>query len=100
MPEKSWKVCERRIAKFFGGQRNPLSGRNSKHTAGDVIHDDLFVEVKQRKKHAVIGVWDKAKKLADKEGKIPVVCLAERNRPGFWVMVHSSDLEGVCEATQ
>ena len=37
--------------------------------------------------------WDETKKLAIKEGKTPVVALCEKERPGFWVMVHSSDLE-------
>ena len=40
--------------------------------------------------------WSKAssiKKLAKIEGKTPVIALCEKNRPGFWVMVHSSDLE-------
>ena len=46
-----------------------------------------------KKKHSVISLWDEAKKLALKEGKIPVVALCEKERPGFWVMVHSSDLE-------
>ena len=29
----------------------------------------------------------------EEEGKTPVIALCEKNRPGFWVMVHSSDLE-------
>ena len=28
-----------------------------------------------------------------KEGKTPVVALCEKERPGFWIMVHSSDLD-------
>ena len=34
-------------------------------------------------------------KLAKEEGKTPVIALCEKNRPGFWVMVHSSDLEKI-----
>ena len=30
--------------------------------------------------------------LAKDENKIPVVALCEKNRPGFWIMVHSNDL--------
>ena len=30
--------------------------------------------------------------LAKEEGKTPVIALCEKNRPGFWVMVHSNDL--------
>ena len=91
MPDKAWKQRERDVAHFFSGQRNPLSGRNSKHTAADVIHEKLFIECKLRKKHTVISLWDETKALADQEGKTPVVVLCERNRPGFWIMVRSED---------
>jgi hypothetical protein len=57
------------------GQRNPLSGRDSKHTAADVIHDSFFTECKLREKHSAISLWDEVKALADKEGKTPVGCL-------------------------
>lgn len=76
------------MAEFFHGQRNPLSGRNSKHTAADVIHNRLFIECKLRKKHSAVALWDEVKALADMEGKTPVVCLCEKGRPGFWIMVH------------
>lgn len=39
---------ELRIARKLNGERNPLSGEMSKHTSGDVIHDDYYVEVKLR----------------------------------------------------
>jgi len=45
----TWKKFERRVAKLFGGERNPLSGSASKHTKGDVIHDDYYIEAKLRK---------------------------------------------------
>ena len=48
--------------------------------------------VKLKKKHSVISLWDETAELAKKEGKTPVIALCEKNRPGFWVMVHSSDL--------
>lgn len=92
MSDKTWKQAERDVSAYFGGERTPLSGGNSKQTRADVIHDELFVEVKYRKKHAVIGLWDATHALAKKEQKIPVVCLRERGRPGFWIVVHSDDL--------
>lgn len=91
MPDAAWKQRERDVAKFFHGQRNPLSGQASLHTRGDVIHDDLFIEIKLRKKHTAITLWDETKVMANKEGKIPVVCLSEKNRPGFWILTHSTD---------
>lgn len=76
---------------FFHGQRTPLSGGNSGHTRADVIHDRLFIEVKLRQKHTAVTLRDETNALADREGKTPVVVLCEKNRPGFWIMVHSED---------
>ena len=95
MPDKAWKNRERLVAKFFGGMRNALSGINSKVTHSDVIHDNLFIECKLRAKHTAIKLWDDTKSLADKEKKTPVIALCEKNRPGFWIMVHSDDFEKV-----
>jgi len=92
MPDKAWKKRERDVANYFKGKRTPLSGGNGKVTRADVIHDELFVECKLKKKHSVVTLWDETNKLATKEGKTPVVALCEKQRPGFWVMVHSSDL--------
>lgn len=98
MSDKAWKQVERRIAKFFGSVRTPLSGGNSGHTRSDSLHSVLFVEAKHRKVHSAVTLWRDTKELADKEDKIPVICLAEKNKKGFWVMVHSDDLLNVaCE---
>ena len=93
MPDKAWKRREREVACFFNGKRTPLSGGHGKITRADVIHNELFIECKLRAKHTVVTLWDDTAKLAKKENKIPVLALCEKNRPGFWVMVHSSDLE-------
>ena len=95
MPDKAWKKRERDVATYFKGQRTPLSGGNGKVTRADVIHDDLFIECKLRAKHTAIKLWDDTKSLADKEKKTPVIALCEKNRPGFWIMVHSDDFEKV-----
>ena len=91
-PTKTWKGRERQIAAFFGTKRTPLSGGNSGHSRSDSRHPRLFLEDKHRKRHAVISLWDETKVLAEKEEKIPVVALTQHGRPGFWIMVHSSDL--------
>ena len=90
---RTWKQRESNVANFFQGERTPLSGGNSKITRSDVIHDELFIECKLKKKHSVVSLWDATKKLATKEGKTPVVALCEKERSGFWIMVHSSDLD-------
>ena len=89
---RTGKNRETHVAEIFNGSRTPKSGGNSKVTRADVIHDELFVECKLKKKHSVVTLWDETNKLAAKEGKTPVVALCEKQRPGFWVMVHSSDL--------
>ena len=93
MADKAWKKRERDVAGYFNGIRTPLSGGNGKVTRADVIHDSLFIECKLRAKHTVVTLWDNTAKLAKLENKVPVIALCEKNRPGFWVMVHSSDLE-------
>ena len=95
MPDKAWKQRERNVACYFNGMRTPLSGGSGKITRADVIHDSLFIECKLRAKHTVITLWDQTAKLAKVEGKTPVIALCEKNRPGFWVMVHSSDLDKI-----
>ena len=92
MSDKAWKQFERRVAAFFKTERNALSGGNSKLTRSDTLHPDLFIECKQRKKFAAISLWNETKQLATKENKTPVVCLSEKSRPGFWILVHSDDL--------
>ena len=95
MPDKAWKNRERLVSKFFGGIRNALSGINSKVTHSDVIHESLFIECKLRAKHTVVSLWDDTAKIAKTEGKTPVIALCEKNRPGFWIMVHSDDLKKI-----
>ena len=94
---RTWKKRESNVADFSKGKRTPLSGGNSKVTRADVIHDDLFIECKLKKKHTVITLWDDTAKIAKTEGKTPVIALCEKNRPGFWIMVHSDDLKTFME---
>ena len=44
---------------------------------------------------SVVSLWDDTAKLAKDEGKTPVIALCEKNRPGFWIMVHSDDLKKI-----
>jgi len=95
MGDKSWKRRERQVAKYFGAERNALSGINAKITGADTLHKDLFIEVKERAKHTTVTLWDHTKQKALIEGKIPVVVLCEKGRQGFWVMAHCDDLDQV-----
>jgi len=75
MADKSWKDAERQVAKKLHAQRNPLSGRMGGHTSGDTIHDSLYVEVKQKKRFAVLLIMKDTEKKALKERKIPVLVI-------------------------
>ena len=92
MADKTWKAFERRVAEFFGCNRTgPMQAKDE----NDLNHPQLHCQCKHSKKHAVINVWDAAKKQTDKTGKIPTVALGVKGRPGFWLLVHSSDLTAV-----
>ena len=90
--KSNWKQRERNAAKFFGGRRTPPFHPD---TRGDVMHDKLYVECKQRVKHASVTLWDDTNEKAKKEGKIPVVYLTVKNRPGGWLVIKDKDLKDV-----
>ena len=89
---EAWKAFERRVCEFFHGERRtPLSGGNSGITRGDIIHPTLYVECKLSKKSAIWTLWKDTKDKADKEEKTPVVCIREKYKKGFLIIVHSDD---------
>ncbi len=91
-PSKYWKAREREAAAFFGTRRTPLSGGNSGHgTRSDTLHPDIFVEVKVRKRSAIYSLYLATKALAKKENKVPILVIAQKNHPGFLIVVHSND---------
>jgi len=75
MTDKSWKKAERNVSKKLNAQRNPLSGRMGGYTSGDVIHPSLYVEVKQKKRFAVLAIMKDTEEKARKEKKIPVLVI-------------------------
>jgi hypothetical protein len=95
MPSKTWKNRERDSCKFFGTERNPLSGGNGKHTRSDSLHEFLFIEHKHKKVNAMIKLFLETEKLAKEEDKIPVVTLSQHGVRGFFVMVRAENLQEV-----
>ena len=93
MNKSNWKGMERRVAKFFGTERTPLSGGNSKHTRSDTLHDFLFIECKKRKSMSIVKLFDSIKKLAADEGKYPVLAITETGRRGFLLVVDPEHLQ-------
>ena len=96
MPEKSWKVAERRLAKLFQTQRNPLSGGNSKHTRSDSLHPVFYLENKHSARSSLRTLFDDTRAKAKTEAKIPVVATQTKNKPGILLTVHSDDLLAFC----
>lgn len=92
MDRSTWKKFERRVSAFFGTVRNALSGRNSKVSASDSHHPTLFIECKLNSKSPFWTLYLKTREHANKEGKIPVLALGNKNHEGFLVVVHSNDL--------
>ena len=95
-----WKNRERQVANYFDGERTPLSGGHSRITRADVIHDNFFIEIKTRKKHSAVTLWDKTKIMAHEEKKTPIIVLCENNRKGFWILTHCHELANGKSITQ
>jgi len=97
-PKKTWKSVERRIARFFGAERTPLSGGNSGHTRSDTLHKKYFIEIKHRAKWAVFELWKETMEMAKKEKKMPFLCLHEKSKEGWMICVFSKDWKKLIES--
>ena len=64
-------------------------------TRSDTTHARLFVEVKRRDRQTARTLFDATKALARKEGKVPILALVDKGRPGFLVVIHADDLAEV-----
>jgi hypothetical protein len=94
---RTWQLVESRIAAFFGCRRAVLSGSSGRddQTCADTTHEILFIECKLREQHSARTLHDATRELSRREKKIPVLCLADKGRPGFLICVHSTDWEEV-----
>ena len=81
MADKAWKACERRAAKYIGGERVPITGR-SRGSAPDIEHNWLSVEVKYRKSlpQWIHDAMDQAV-ASKRQRQVPIVILCEKGRP-------------------
>lgn len=95
MDRSTWKKGEGRIAKIFGTNRTPLSGRSSRHTRSDTLHKNLFIEIKHRKKLVAEKLWFETKDNAKKENKIPLVVLLKKNYPDPIIICKLKDLKRI-----
>lgn len=91
---RTWKKAEARVAALIGARRQVLSGSSGRddRSQSDSTHPRIFVEAKYRQRHTVRSLFDETRAKARKEGKMPVVALIDKGRPGCLVCVHSDDL--------
>ena len=90
--KSTWKKSEGRIAALFGTTRTALSGGNGKLTRSDTHHPQLFIEAKLRESSATWNLFVETRKLAAKEGKLPILALARKHSKGALIVVHQDDL--------
>ena len=84
---KTWKNFELKVAKDLGGERNPLSGRSSKHCYGDVIHPHFVVSVKYNQHLPTIREFEITAREAKKAVKNPIVVLKAKGQRGYLYVV-------------
>lgn len=113
-PDPPWKKDERKIARDFHLERNPLSGNRTAMPGNDSrklrpeecealgIKESppIQIEVKRRegkKRFYCSGILDEARNIAKKHGDIGIVALKEKGRHGYVVCVHSKDLKRFAE---
>ena len=87
MPEKRWKRVEKRVAALFGTRRRRMSGSDMESGGDDIVHDRLHVEVKHRQRHGAVRAFkEHVVPKARKEGKLPVLVMAEVGKPGLYLL--------------
>ena len=80
MSDKAWKACERRVAKYIGGERVPITGRQ-RGDVPDIKHAWLCPEVKYRQKISKFLHDAMRQAVAAVRGKqMPCVILCEKGQ--------------------
>jgi hypothetical protein len=94
---RTWQRKEQQAANLFGSRRKVLSGSSGRddETRSDSVHPRLFVETKLRASSATRSLWEQTKALARREGKVPVLALYAKGKPGALLVVHEDDLAAV-----
>lgn len=94
----TWQKAERDVAKALHGERNRLSGSVDQLTSGDVVHPELYVEVKYRQTFQTITLLKGVQLKAKEEGKVPVLVLIEAGNATRYYVVSEDTLLRVAEA--
>jgi hypothetical protein len=85
----TWKRLERETARKLGGVRIPISGRSGT----DVLHNKFEIECKLRSKIGFKRWFDKLKKNASRNNKIPLLILKEKHMKGEFVVLTMEDFQ-------
>jgi len=88
---------ERRIARFFGGERNIGSGSLNRpdRSSSDSTHPTLYIECKSRKSFSLLTLWRDTLIKANKEKKIPLVAIHELGKQGDFLLLKKEDLQAI-----
>ncbi|MGC9079746.1 MAG: hypothetical protein ACP5G1_03360, partial [Nanopusillaceae archaeon] len=86
------------VATKMDGIRNPLSGKNSRNTSGDVIHDLFYIEVKHRQRIPFYSEFKKTRIRAKKEGKIPIFVIHEKYSRNYLAIIDLDDFKKLQKA--
>lgn len=93
MPDKTWKANERKVARYWGCRRK---GPMQEKDANDIDHPHIHCQVKYSKHTpSNVKICDRAKAKTKKNGKIPCVAYCVKDRPGFFITCHNSDLQAL-----
>ncbi|MFW9928646.1 MAG: hypothetical protein ACFFD1_04580 [Candidatus Thorarchaeota archaeon] len=95
MHKNTWKEGERRIARMFNTVRTPLSGGRSRHTMSDSLSENIFLEIKHRKKIPGDTLWQETKRCSKKEQKIPAIIFLKYQHPDPVIMCNLSDIKKI-----
>jgi len=97
MHRRTWKKSEQKLAEMFGSRRTPLSGINSCHTSSDTLNEKIFIEHKLRKKMPFKQLMEKTERLAEKEGKIPLIVVREKGSPRWMAFMNLKDIPAIAK---
>lgn len=97
--KSTWKRRERQAALCFGSKRQRCSGSSGRDdcSKSDSTHERIFLETKLRASHAAVALFDETRVLAKREGKVPVVALAQKGRRGILLVIDPNDLMTVAQ---
>ena len=88
MPEKAWKVDERKVAKRLNGRRVGLSGGPGSLSKADVLAGRFHVEVKRRARFPGAAWYGKCAMEAALDGRVPLL-VVHVARSDIWLAVLS-----------